>query len=155
MTQTLKSAWSKLKVPIIVLLALVLAACASTGSSEKTKSETLTASVEAFNGAFKWEDYAAAATFASRGKKEEFWAEVDRFKGKIRIVEYTVRELEHEEKSCSATAVLYFQYWRTDSPTVQTVTFNQKWYYIEKDKQWKVLDSGFGALTRIRNKASL
>ncbi len=37
MTQTLKSAWSKLEVPIIVLLALVLAACALNREQRKDK----------------------------------------------------------------------------------------------------------------------
>jgi hypothetical protein len=156
MTRTRKSTRYKLAIPIIVLLALILAACASTGSSGdyKKRSELLSTSVEAFNGAVKWEDYSAAATFVPPGKKDEFWAEVDRFKGKVRIVEYQIRELENEEKSCSATVILYFQYWRTDSPTVQNLSINQKWYYIEKEKQWKLLDSGLGAMTMTRTRGS-
>ena len=46
------------------------------------------------------------------------------------------------------TSVVSYQYWLTDSPTVQTVTFSQKWYYTDKDKLWKVYDDGFGAITK-------
>jgi hypothetical protein len=152
MTQTLKSTWSKLDVPIVVILALTLAACASMGGGrdEAKIEEALKASVEAFNGDIKWEDYQGASSFQPADKKGEFWAEMDRFKGKIRIVEYQLREVEFKAKSCSATAILSFQYWRTDAPTIRTVTLNQKWYFIEKERQWKVLDSGFGAITKPR-----
>ena len=150
MTQTLKFIWSKIQLPIFVILALTVAACGSTGKEEKKEVEALKVSVEAFNDAFKWEDFLAAYSFVPPGKKEEFWAEVDKFKGKVRVVEYQVRDIQHDVKSPSATAILHFQFWRTDAPTIQTVSFKQHWYYFEKEKRWKVLDSGFGVMTRAR-----
>ena len=83
-------------------------------------------------------------------KKEHFWAEVDRFKGKIRITDYNLREVEQKDKSASANAILYFQFWRLESPTLQAVTFTQKWSFDQKEKQWKVSDSGFRAITKTR-----
>ncbi len=148
MTQTRKATRSKLGIAALLFLALIMAACASEGGREKKKAEIFKASVEAFNGAFRWEDYAAAAGFVPPGKIERFWAAVDIFKGKIHIVDYQIRGLDHVEGSCSGTATLYFQYWRTDSPNLRAVSFPQKWYYLEKEKHWKVQDSGFGAMTR-------
>jgi hypothetical protein len=150
MTQIAKTGPRKLRLPFILFLALIVASCASTGGKDKKLEDSLKLSVDAFNSAFRWEDYREAAAFVPPDKKEHFWAEVDRFKGKIRIVDFNLREVELKEKSTSAGATLHFQFWRLESPTLQTVTFTQKWYFVEKDKQWKVSDSGFGAITKTR-----
>ena len=88
--------------------------------------------------------------FRASGKKEQFWAEADRFKGKIRISDYEVRQVDSKGKGGLATAILHLQYWRPESPILQSVTFTQKWYYTEKDKLWRVSDTGFEAITRGR-----
>jgi hypothetical protein len=150
MKQTGKTDSKKLRVSLILFLALIVASCASTGRQEKKLEELLKLSVDAFNGAFRWEDYVQAAAFVPKDKEERFWAEVDKFKGKIRITDYEVREVEFKDERSSGTAILHFQYWRPASPTLESVTFTQKWYYSEKDKLWKVSDSGFGAITKTR-----
>ncbi len=152
MAQTGKTAPRKLWVLFILFLALALTACASAERAEEKTMQSLNASVEAFNSAFRWEDYSSAAAFVPADKKDLFWAEVDRFKGKIRLIEYQVREVHHAENGNRATAVVYFQYWRPESPTVQTATFTQKWYFPEtgktaKERLWKVSDSGFSAIS--------
>jgi hypothetical protein len=153
MTQTGKTGPRKLRLPFILFLALIVASCASTGGQEKQDKKleaSLRLSVDAFNSAFRWEDYTGAATFVPKDKKEQFWTEVDKFKGKIRIVDFNLRDVELKDKNASADAILYFQFWHLESPTLQTVTFTQKWQYTEKDKQWKVSDSGFGVITKTK-----
>jgi hypothetical protein len=149
MAQTGKIAPRKLWIVFILFLALLPASCASTGGRDEKKSmDALKASVEAFNSAFRWEDYPEAAAFVPADKKEQFWAEVDRFKGKVRIVDFQVREVTPEEKGHRGTAIIHFQYWRLASPTVLTLTISQKWFFIDKEKGWKVAESGFGPLTK-------
>jgi hypothetical protein len=149
MEQAGKTCSKKLSLPLILFLALTVASCASTGGShDKKLEELLKASVETFNSAFKWEEYSDAAVFVPSAKKEAFWAEVDKFKGKIRLTEYELREVEVKQMSGTATAILRFQYWRLEEPTLVNVTLTQKWHYIEKDKLWKVSESGFGAITK-------
>ena len=150
MRQTGKTGPRKLRLPFVLLLALIVASCASTGGEGKKLEDALKVSVDAFNSAFRWEDYREAAAFVPPDKKEQFWAEVDKFKGKIRITDFNLREVELKDKSTSADAILYFQFWRLESPTLQTVTFTQKWRYTEKDKHWKLSDSGFGVITKSR-----
>jgi hypothetical protein len=156
MTQTWKTGPRKLRLPFILFLALILASCASTGSQEKQDKQdkkleaSLKLAIDGFNSSFRWEDYTGAETFVPKDKKEQFWAEVDKFKGKIRITDFNLREVELKDKSTSADAILYFQFWRLESPTLQTVTFTQKWRYTEKDKHWKLSDSGFGVITKSR-----
>jgi hypothetical protein len=149
MAQTGKITPRKLWIVFILFLALLPASCASTGvHDEKKLMEALKASVEAYNNAIRWEDYTTAAEFVPAGKKEQFWTEADRFKGKIRIVDFQVREVTPEEKGHRGTAIIYLQYWRLASPTVVSLTISQKWFFIDKEKCWKVADSGFGPLTR-------
>src|SRR5208337_3919813 len=96
----------KLWIIFILFLALVPASCASSGEhNEKKLLEALNASIEAYNTAFRWEDYTAAAVFVPADKKEQFWTEVDRFKGKIRIVDYQVREVTQADKGHRGTAI--------------------------------------------------
>ena len=152
MAQSGKIAPRKLRIVFILFLTLLPASCASTGGvrDEKKLMEALKASVEAYNSAIRWEDYTEAAAFVPADKKEQFWAETDRFKGKVRIVDFQVREVTPGEKGHKGTAIIYFQYWRLASPTVQTLTISQKWFFIDKEKAWKVAESGFGRLTRAR-----
>jgi hypothetical protein len=124
-------------------LAVGVAAISSASTEDHDKN--LKGSVKAFNEAFRSEDYAQASVFVNPDKKEKFWSEVDRFQGKIRMAEYELRDMQLDEKKNHATAILYFQYWRTESPIVKTVSFTQKWQYSEKDKKWRVSDSGFEA----------
>ena len=147
MTQISTTARRRLLLPFIIFLALIITSCASTWGENK-KPEEFKDSIDAFNSAFRWEEYKEAAAFVPPDKKEEFWAQVDKFKGKIRITDFEVRETQLKDKNPSATAILHLQYWRTESPTLQTVTFTQKWYYNAKEKKWMVVDHGFGAITR-------
>ena len=124
---------------------LVVGTAVVCSASTTEHDKNLKGSVKAFNEAFRFEDYAQASVFVSPDKKEKFWSEVDRFQGKIRLAEYELRDMQLDEKKSHATAILYFQYWRPESPIIKTVSFTQKWQYSEKDKTWRVSDSGFEA----------
>ena len=124
---------------------LVVGVAAASSASTEDHDKNLKGSVKAFNEAFRIEDYAQASVFVSPDKKEKFWSEVDRFQGKIRITEYELRDMQLDEKKNHATAIMYFQYWRIESPILETVSFTQKWQYSEKDKTWGVSDTGFEA----------
>ena len=124
---------------------VVVGVAAISTASTKEHDKNLKASVTAFNEAFRSEDYMQASVFVNPDKKEEFWSETDRFKGKIRMAEYELRDVQLDEKKNHATVILYFQYWRVESQIVKTVSFTQKWQYSEKDKTWRVSDSGFEA----------
>ena len=150
MTQSAKTGPIRLRLPFILFLALIVASCASIGSQDKKHEDSLKLSVDAFNTAFRCEEYTEAAFYVPADKKEHFWAEADRFKGKIRITDFNLREVELKDKSTSANPILYFQFWRLESPILKTVTLTQKWYFDQKDKRWKVSDSGFGAITKTR-----
>jgi hypothetical protein len=148
MKKPAKTSRKILWLPLILSLALTVASCASSGErQEKKELESLRNSVDTFNGAFRWEEYTQAADYVPRDKKEGFWKEVDKFKGKVRISDYEVREVTLASRGASGIAILRFQYWRAEAPILRDVTFTQKWYYNEKDKLWRVSESGFGAIT--------
>ena len=127
------------------VVATAAASAAADSASGENKDNGLKGSVKAFNEAFRIEDYAQATVFVSPDKKEKFWSEADRFQGKIRIAEYELRDMQLDEKKNHATAILNVQFWRPESPILKTISFTQKWQYSEKDKTWKVSDSGFEA----------
>ena len=123
----------------------MLTATVATSALTEEDNKKLKDSVRAFNQSFRCQDYKQASVFVSPEKKEEFWSEVDRFQGKIRITEYELRDMQLDEKKNCATVIFCSQYWRTESPILSTVSFTQKWQYSEKDKTWRVSDSGFEA----------
>ncbi len=124
---------------------LVVGVAAVSTASTKDLDKNLKSSVIAFNEAFRSEDYTRASVFVSPDKKEKFWSAADRFEGKIRFAEYELRDMQLDEKKNHATVILNFEFWRTESPSVKTVSLTQKWQYSEKDKTWRVSDSGFEA----------
>ena len=128
------------------VVATAAASASADSASDENKDNGLKGSVKAFNEAFRFEDYTQASVFVSPDKKEKFWSEVDRLQGKIRLTGYELRDMQLDEKKSHATAILYFQYWRPESPILKTVSFTQKWQYSEKDKAWRVSDSGFEAI---------
>jgi hypothetical protein len=126
----------------------LVASCASFSNKEEKQRETLKDSVEAFNSSFRWEDYKSASVFVNPDQKELFWTEVDKFKRKIHLVEFQIREITWNEKAPVATAILFFQYYRTDAPILKSVSFSQKWYFSEKEKSWRLGQSGYQAITK-------
>jgi len=145
----------KKTIPTILsaLLCLMMAAaavsCTTLGITKDEKGkEVLTSSIEAYNHAFRWEDYTAAAVFVPSGKKEQFWKEVDYFKKKIKIIDIRIRDIDHVEDSTTATVVLHAQYYRPESPTLETVTFSQKWFFSEKEKGWQIGQSGYQEISK-------
>ena len=136
--------------PLMLFIALIVASCASTGGQEKEDEASLRQSVEGFYDAFREEDYTAAVAFIPPNKKEQFWAEADRFKGKIRLSDLELREVQLKGKGGQALAILHTQFWRTESPVLRSVTFTQKWHHSQKEKVWRLDDSGFAAITEAR-----
>jgi hypothetical protein len=131
---------------LVLFVALTIASCAST-EGEQTKNEnSLKQAVESFNDSFRYEDYTTAAAFVPRDKREEFWAEADRFKGRIRLSEFELREVQCTGKGDLGTALLHFQYWRPEAPVLKSVTFTQRWVFSVKEKIWRVVYSGYDAI---------
>ncbi len=126
-------------------VAVVAVGAAASAASTDDHDKNFKDSVQAFNEAFQFEDYVQASVFVGPDKKEKFWTEADRFKGKIRITEFELRDTQLDEKKNHATVMMYFQYWRTNSPILTGVSLTQKWQYSEKDKKWRISDSGFEA----------
>jgi len=145
-----KNASKLFKTACLFLIAGLVASCGSLGSGNKQekKKESLAVSVEAFNTAFRWEDYKSASAWITPEQKELFWTEVDRFKRKIHLVEFQIRDIDFDEKKPMASAIVYFQYYRTDAPILETVSFSQKWYFSETEKCWRLSQSGYQAITK-------
>jgi hypothetical protein len=134
-----------LKAAFILAAFLTLASCTDMGL-KKEGSEVLKEAVDAFNTAFRWEEYKSASIWVEPDKKEQFWKLADAFKGKVRIIDLNIREIIVSKDGLTGAAILYFQYYRTDSPVVKTTTLTQKWATRPKEKMWYVTYSGLKTL---------
>ncbi len=135
-------------IALILFLSLFVVSCGGMGNSDEKKEKGLKESVDAFNFAFRWEEYNEAAAFLPTSRKADFWALVDTFKGNLRIVDFEVREVEYHKGSMRGTAIVSYQYYLSASPLLQKATVTQQWYYTESDKTWKVESSGFEAIAK-------
>ena len=140
------------KTACLFLIAGLVASCGALGlsssSKQEKKKESLALSVEAFNTSFRWEDYKSASVWINPEQKELFWAEVDKYKRKIHLAEFQIRDIDFDEKKPMATAIVSFQYYKTNAPILVTVTFPQKWYFSETEKCWRLSQSGYQAITK-------
>lgn len=132
--------------PVIAGQAAYKVAVVTVTAAQIKDPDKLQKSLQGFNDSFKFQDYTRASAFVGPDAKEKFWSEADRFEGKIRISEYALKDMQFDEQKINATAILNFEYWRMESPSVKTVLLTQKWQYSEKDKTWMVTDPGFEAI---------
>ncbi len=134
----------------VLFLCLLLASCGimGAGGGRDKMEKGLKESVDAFNFAFRWEEYTNASAFLPASRKADYWCLVDTFKGRLRIVDFEIREIEHQKGSLKGTAIVSYQYYLSAAPTLEKATFTQSWYFTEADKTWKVEKSGFDAIAK-------
>lgn len=118
---------------------------AATTQQTAHPNKNLKTTVTAFNNDLIFGDYNGASAFVSGNDKKTFWAEVDRLQHGIRLTDFDLRDTKVNEKNKHATVILHFQYYRTESAIVQAALITQEWDYSQKDKKWRVSDSGLGA----------
>jgi hypothetical protein len=134
------------KVLTVVLhcfLASALVSCAALGSTfggggQKKDTEALTASVEAFNNAIRWEEYRAASALLAPSKRDEFWDLTDKIQKYIRIMDFEIRDVNLGEDELSGKAVLRYRYYSPNNPTIKTKMVHQKFRFLEKEKAWQI-----------------
>lgn len=108
--------------------------------------EALKKAVKGFNEDFRFEDYTGALAFVLHDQRKTFWSEADRFKGRILIASFELRDLKLDKKKKHASVFLHLEYWRPESPSLKKVSIEQKWQYSKKDKKWELGESGFAAI---------
>ena len=123
----------------LICLVLPLLLSCSTFGDKKNDDKSLVEHIEAFNSALRWEDFKIAASVIPPQSQEEFWRLADKMQGRVRIMDFQIRNVSMEPGSQSWTAILRFRYYYTDDPHVRTKTLRQRWRFLEKEEVWQLV----------------
>ncbi len=123
----------------LCLLAGVLCSCGLWGG-QKSNEEGLLAAVDHFNTDVRWEDFKTAAACIAPSGKEEFWNQVDRLQGRVRIMDFQVVDASLRDNGESGTVILRYRYYHKNNPQIQTKTLHQRWLFSKQDRAWQVVD---------------
>lgn len=132
---------------ITLLLMYGTAGCGSLGESPK-ESKEFSQAIDQFHAAVRWEAYDRALPFVSPPLVDDFYDLTDILQGKVRIMEYEVRNLSFDQKGETATATVFFRFYHQDSPQLQTRTIREKWAYAGKEKIWQIVHHDMKELMR-------
>lgn len=120
---------------------LVLAIGASCGSMGKSynNAKGFNLAVDQFHNAMRWEAYDTALMFVSPPLVEDFWRLADMLQGKIRIMEYEVRQPLYDPRNGSGSVTVHIKLYHQDGPRLQTRTVREKWVYLGNEDMWQIV----------------
>jgi len=128
------------------LAALVTgASCATLGDSYNNP-RGFNLAVDQFHNAIRWEAYDTALLFVSPPLVDDFWRLADMMQGRIRIMDYEIRQPVCDPKSGSAFVTVHFKLYHQDGPKLQTRTVREKWAYVGKERMWQLVQHDLAEL---------
>jgi hypothetical protein len=131
---------------VILLLAALATSSCGFASKEQKQQELFITTIDAYNSAFRWQDYKQASGYISPAIQSEFWKEADAFLKNVRIMDYEIRSVDIDPSGLRGTVVLNCRFYLTKEPSLKTKLINQTWQYLEKPKTWQVTQSGYQAI---------
>jgi len=123
---------------LLCFLTGILCSC-SMLSSQKGNEQALRVAADRFNTSLRWEDYKAAATRTAPSRREDFWNQVERLRGQVRIMDYEVMDVSLNDTDRSVTVTLRYRFFHKRNPQLQTTTVRQKWEFSEREHVWQVV----------------
>jgi hypothetical protein len=129
-----KTSWKCCAAFIVLLL---LTGCSASKKPQKGR-EGLLAAVESFNSLLRWEDYRLASSWIPQNDKEMYWGIADLFQGRLRIMEYQIRDISVAPDGASGSVFLSFRFYFTNDPNLLSRTIHQKWVFSDEKQSWVV-----------------
>lgn len=123
---------------LLCFFAGILSSCGLL-TTQKGNEQALRLAADRFNTSLRWEDYKAAATRIAPSRREDFWNQVERLRGQVRIMEYQVMDVSLNETDRSGTVTLRYRFFHKRNPQLQTTTVRQKWEFSEREHVWQVV----------------
>ncbi len=130
---------------LVLFATAALLSCGTLSSEQKSERDLLSA-IDAYNTAFRWENYKAAFAWIPPAAQTRFWEQADAFHKSVRILEFEVRDIVLQNQGSQGVVMLNCRFYLTNSPSLQSKTIRQTWQYAEKEKKWQVLQDGYSAL---------
>lgn len=128
---------------LIFILLLFSVSCA-TINKPKNDEKSLLIAVQGFLKAMKWEEYKIASVWVAPSAKEDFWKNIDRFQGKLHLLDYEIRDIGFQNPNPTKTVLLRCRYYSTSDPELRTKTLHQKWVFSVSPEGWQVLEPDLG-----------
>ena len=122
---------------LLCLLSCLLGSCGLFGG-RKDNQQGLLEAADRFNKSVRWEDYRSAAGWIAPSGKEEFWDQVDRLQGRIRIIDYQVVDATVEDGGASGTVLLRYRFFPKNNPQPQIRTLHQHWLFSREAGGWQI-----------------
>jgi hypothetical protein len=123
---------------LLCLLPFLFNSCSLFGG-QKDNQKGLLDAADRFNKSVRWEDYKSAANWIGPSAKEEFWDQVDRLQGRIRVIDYQVVDAIMEDRGGSGTVVLRYRFFPKNNPQPQIRTLHQQWIFSKEAGGWQIL----------------
>lgn len=108
-------------------MALALVACASGGT--KNALEELKTSVDAYNEAFRWKNYPAAARYRTPDERTAFLATFEENEDGIHVEDVQVLKVNVESDE-AAEIIVRYRYMKLPSVTIDKVVIKQSWHRV-------------------------
>lgn len=132
--------WRPLLRFVGVLLVIVTAgmSCSALGNSHSNLKDFGFA-VDQFHNAVRWETYDMALLFVSPPLADDFYRLTDVLQGKIRIMEYEIRNPLYDPLSRTGSVTVHIKLYHSDGPRLQTKTVQEKWAFMDKENRWQII----------------
>lgn len=114
------------RLPLILLVTFLLAACAALAPSAKDRKEAL----DDFMYALRWQRYQEASTFFTNAHRDAFLDQMDQHKG-LNVTDVRLARIALQEEGRRAEALLEMDYYMLPSATLKTLRIKQSWVYFE------------------------
>lgn len=118
---------------IVLLFALALTACATTGD----RLDALQRTLAGFEKAVRWAQFDAAYSFHEwpPGAQPSLPAKLKN----IRVTGYDVANLRIDNEGVRAWQIVTIRYYDLDTSREHSITHSQEWRYEEKEKRWYLI----------------
>jgi hypothetical protein len=115
---------------------MVMLACASEMGMERRFAK----SYNDFNKALRWSEFDKLSLYASSSRFDEFRARAKELKD-VKILDVREIKLDFDETKGQVKVEVEIDYYRLPSTLVKTVSYTQKWSYIEEHgmQSWHIM----------------
>ena len=130
---------TRLKTGFLCIVCLTLTACAT----QAGLSDSFDRSMKAYNRMLRWHEIEnAGMTYIDPKQQEEFLQQADIIKKRgISFTDFRILSSKYLPEKKAGDVLAEFDYYILPSNRVKTISYRQKWVYMESIKSWK-LESG-------------
>jgi hypothetical protein len=127
---------------LLFISIMTLTGCASQTSMK----EGLDRSVKAYNRMLRWHEIEnAGLTYIDTDLKDDYLKQAESLKARgLSITDYRIISTKYLPENKSGDVVTEFDYYMLPSNRIKTISYQQKWFYREESKGWK-LKSGLNS----------